>query len=84
MNKPSRISPHKVLQSSLIATVFYLCVKNNKGRGGEVGWGVKTDWGLLLKISSSEKEGLLERERLNRAFKILLLLVFLPLICQKK
>ena len=50
VNKPSRIGPLKVLQSSLIYTVFYLLVNNNKGRGG-----------LLLKLSSSEKEGLLER-----------------------
>ena len=59
MNKPSRIGPSEVLQSSLIDTVFYLCVKNNKGRGGGVG--VKTEGGVLLKLSSSEKEGLLER-----------------------
>ena len=37
VNKPSRIGPHEVLQSSLIDTIFYLLVKNNKGRGGEVG-----------------------------------------------
>ena len=42
--------------------------------------GVKTDGGLLLKLSSSEKEGLLERGGLNRGFMILLLLFFfLPL-----
>ena len=46
--------------------------------------GVKTEGGLLLKLSSSEKEGLLERGGLNRGFKILLLLVFLPLRCKKK
>ena len=57
-------------------------MKKNKGRGGGVG--VKTEGGLLLKLSSSEKEGLLERGELNRGFKILLLLVFLPLRCQKK
>ena len=33
-SKPSRISPHKVLQSWLIITVYYLLVKNNKGRRG--------------------------------------------------
>ena len=38
--------------------------------------GVKTDGGLLLKLSSSEKEGLLERGGLNRGFMILLLLFF--------
>ena len=35
MNKPPRISPHEVLQSRLINTVFHLLVKNNWGRGGE-------------------------------------------------
>ena len=45
---------------------------------------VKTEGGLLLKLSSSEKEGLLERGGLNRGFKILLLLVFLPLRCKKR
>ena len=32
-NKPSWISPHKVLQSRLINTVYHLLVKNNKGEG---------------------------------------------------
>ena len=82
VNKPSRIGPHEVLQSSLIDTDFYLCVKNNEGRGRGVG--VKTEGGLLLKLSSCEKEGLLERGGLNRGFKILLLLFFLPLRCKKK
>ena len=81
MNKLSRIGPHNVLQSSSIDTVFYLLVKNNKGRGGWVGF--KTEGGLLLKLSSFEKEGLLERGRLNRGFKILLLLFLLPLRCKK-
>ena len=39
VNKPSWIGPHKVLQLSLIDTVFYLLVKNKKR--GEVGWGLK-------------------------------------------
>ena len=34
VNKPSQISPHKVLQSWLINTVYHLLVKNNYGRGG--------------------------------------------------
>ena len=38
--------------------------------------GVKRDGGLLLKLSSTEKEGLFERGGLNRGFKMLLLLVF--------
>ena len=46
--------------------------------------GVKKDGGLLLKLSSTEKEGLFERGGLNRGFKMLLLLVFLPLGCEKK
>ena len=29
VNKPSRISPHEVLQSRLINTVYHLLVKNN-------------------------------------------------------
>ena len=33
VNKPSQISPHKVLQSWLINTVYHLLVKNNYGRG---------------------------------------------------
>ena len=32
-NKPSWISPHEVLQSRLITTVYHLLVKNNKGEG---------------------------------------------------
>ena len=35
VNKPSRISPHEVLQSWLINTVYYSFVKNNKGEGRE-------------------------------------------------
>ena len=34
VNKPSRISPHEVLQSWLINTIYHLLVKNNQGRGG--------------------------------------------------
>ena len=74
VNKPSWIGPHKVLQLSLIDTVFYLLVKNKKRRGG--GMGVKREGGLLLKLSSTEKEGLFERGGLNRGFKMLLLLFF--------
>ena len=33
VNKPSQISPHEVLQSWLINTVYYSFVKNNKGEG---------------------------------------------------
>ena len=43
-NKPSWISSHKVLQSSLINTVYHLLVKNNQGRGGG---GVNREGGLL-------------------------------------
>ena len=82
VTKPSRIGPHEALQSSLTDTVFYLLVKNNKGREGEVG--VKRDGGLLLKLSSSEKEDLSERGGLNRGFKILLLLVFCLSDVEKK
>ena len=47
--------------------------------------GVKREGGLLLKLSSTEKEGLFERGGLNRGFKMLLLLFFfLPLRCKKK
>ena len=46
--------------------------------------GVKREGDLLLKLSSTEKEGLFERGSLNRGFKMLLLLVFLPLRCKKK
>ena len=74
MNKLSRIGPHNVLQSSLIDTVFYLLVKNNKGRESWVGF--KTEGGLLLKVSSFENEGLLERGRRNRGFKILFFFFF--------
>ena len=81
MNKPSRIGPYKVLQLSLI-DVFYLLVKNYKGRGGGVG--VKTEGGLLLKLSSSGKEGLLERGGLNSGFKILSLLFFFASEMSKK
>ena len=34
VNKPSPISPHKVLWSWLINTVYHLLVKNNEGKGG--------------------------------------------------
>ena len=33
VNKPSQISPHEVLQSWLINTVYYSFVKDNKGEG---------------------------------------------------
>ena len=79
VNKPSWIGQNKVLQLSLIDTVFYLLVKNKKRREG--GMGVKREGGLLLKLSSTEKEGLFERGGLNRGFKMLLLLFFLPLRC---
>ena len=55
----------------------------NKKRG-EGGMGVKREGDLLLKLSSTEKEGLFERGSLNRGFKMLLLLFFLPLRCKKK
>ena len=48
-----------------------------------MGWGVQIDGGVLLKLSSSEKEGLLERGGLNRGFNIWLLFL-LPLRCKKK
>ena len=48
-----------------------------------MGWGLK-ETGLFLELSSTEKEGLFERGGLNRGFKMLLLLVFLPLRCKKK
>ena len=67
--KPSWIGPHKVLQLSLFDTVFYLLVKNKKRGGGGGVIGVKRDGGLLLKLSSTEKEGLFERGDLNRGFK---------------
>ena len=58
-------------------------MKNKKRREG--GMGVKREGGLLLKLSSTEKEGLFERGGLNRGFKMLLLLFFfLPLRCKKK
>ena len=82
VNKPSWIGPHKVLQLSLIDTVFYLLVKNKKRGVG--GMGVKREGGLLLKLSSTEKEGLFERGGLYRGLKMLLLLDFLPLRCKKK
>ena len=46
--------------------------------------GVKREGGLLLKLSFTEKEGLFEREGLNRGFKMLLLLVFFCLSDVKK
>ena len=36
VNKPSRISPHEVLQSWLINTFYHLLVKDNKGEGGRL------------------------------------------------
>ena len=47
-------------------------------------WGVKREGGLLLKLSSTEKEGLFERGSLNRGFKMLLLLGFFCLSDVKK
>ena len=46
--------------------------------------GLKREGALLLELSSTEKEGLFERGSLNRGFKMLLLLVFLPLRWKKK
>ena len=46
--------------------------------------GVKREGGLLLKLSSTEKEGLFERGDLYRGLNMLLLLGFLPLRCKKK
>ena len=72
-----QIGPHKVLQLSLIDTVFYVLVLvkyRKRGRGG--GMRVKREGDLLLKLSSTEKEGLFERGGLNRGFKMLLLLFF--------
>ena len=34
-NKPSQISPHEVLQTWLIITIYHLLGKNNQGRGEE-------------------------------------------------
>ena len=62
VNKPSWICAHKVLQLSLIDTVFYLLVKNKKRGGG--GMGVKREEDLLSKLSSTEKEGYLREEAL--------------------
>ena len=78
VNKPSWIGPQKVLELSLIDTVFYLLVKNKK-RGGGGGMGVKREGGLLLKLSSTEKKGLFERQGL----KDVVIIVFLPLRCKK-
>ena len=50
-------------------------MKNKKIRGGGGGMGVKREGDLLLKLSSTEKEGLFERGSLNTGFKMLLLLV---------
>ena len=55
----------------------------NKKRGVG-GMGVKREGGLLLKLSSTEKEGLFERGGLYRGLNMLLLLGFLPLRCKKK
>ena len=55
-----QIGPRKVLQLSLIDTVFYLLVKYKK-RGSGGGTRVKRGGDLLLKLSSTEKEGLFER-----------------------
>ena len=59
VNKSSRIGPHEILQLSMIDTVFYLLVKNNKGKGGGVG--VKTEGGLLSKLSSMKRGAYFER-----------------------
>ena len=60
INHPGSVSPQEGLQSSLIDTVFYLLVRNNKGRGGGVG--VKRDGGLLLKGGIIRKRGFNLRE----------------------
>ena len=45
-------------------------MKNKKrGGGGGGGMGVKRDGDLLLKLSSTEKDGLFERGGINRGFK---------------
>ena len=52
VNKPSRISPHEVLQSWLIDTVYHLSVKTDKGKESR---GLKGR--RAYKLSSPEKEG---------------------------
>ena len=47
--------------------------------------GVKREGGLLLKLSSTEKEGLFERGGLNRGLRCCYsCFFFLPLRCKKK
>ena len=78
-NYPSLV--HTKFYSHHWSIPFLFTSEDNKGRVGGVG--VQTDGGVLLKLSSSEKEGLLERGGLNRGFNIWLLFL-LPLRCKKK
>ena len=55
----TRISPHEVLQSWLINTVYHLLVKNNKGE--ERGGGLKEKRGLLTFFAWKEGGDLFER-----------------------
>ena len=47
-NKPSWISPHEVLQSRLINTVYHLLVKDNKGKGRGAYWLSSPEKGALI------------------------------------
>ena len=71
MNKPSRISPHKVFQSWFNNTVYHLLVESN--RGGEEG--LKREQGLFnfLPLKRGElirDRGLFERRGLNRGLTV--------------
>ena len=59
VNKPSKISPHEVLQSWLINIVYHLLVTNNKGQGRGT---LKERAGLVINcLPLKREEGLLKR-----------------------
>ena len=70
-HKPSWISPHEILQSRLINSVYHLLAKNNKGEG-------RGAWEAgLINFLTQKRRRLLERRRLfekgwlNRGFTVI-------------
>ena len=80
INHPGLVHTKFYSRHWLIQSFIYVC---RIIRGGDVGWGLKQR-GIIVKAFFPWKGGLIRGGGLNRGFKILSLLFFLPLRCQKK
>ena len=80
INHPGLVHTKFYSRHWLIQSFIYVC---RIIRGGDVGWGLK-QMGIIVKAFFPWKGGLIRGGGLNRGFKILSLLFFLPLRCQKK